>query len=166
MENQNHFMSKLSLLIRQNKGKKEIEKYKQNLSAIFEINISELEFISLELTDTITNAFFNSYKNSTKSFFKKYVGMDEEILQKDLQEIKKNFRGEIGYLITKQSENCGLVKVPINIALDKYREIIELDGDSLCIFSLDGSTGVYIDYFEETNEGLSNFYYEVSIWKS
>jgi hypothetical protein len=51
-----------------------------------------------------------------------------------------------------QTEICGLINVPIEKVLEKYKQVIELDGDSLCLLTEDENEGIYIDYYEETTE--------------
>lgn len=157
-------MSKLEILIRQNKRKKEIENCKNLLIRILNIQITENDFLSFEQTDLLTTKFYNSYKISDKQC-NKYLSRESQSLDKAINDLCTKFYNKNGYLITKQTEICGLINIPIIKILENYKQLIELDGDSLCILKDDETEGVYIDYFEETNEYESSWYYEVCFWK-
>ncbi|MDO3644955.1 hypothetical protein [Mucilaginibacter sp. L3T2-6] len=47
-------------------------------------------------------------------------------------------------MITKQSEICGAVKIPAIKALNNYKAIIELDGDSLNLITVDDSNHIHL----------------------
>lgn len=151
-------MNRKELLIRQNEGRREIESYVSQLSSILDTAILKTDFIDLESTDELKLKFYESYKASSKSFNKIYTA--EDVLSNDIETLKHQFQEREAYLITKLSEICGAVKVPAIRAIDNYKSIIELDGDSLNLILTDDKTCFYIDYYEEDG----NFFYELSIW--
>jgi hypothetical protein len=157
-------MNKLEILIRQNKRREVIESCKHQLSDLLGSPINETDFLSIERTDLLTNKFYNSFKSSNDKICERYSANDEKV-GATIERLCLKFSDSAAYLITKQTEACGLIKVPVDKMLKKYIEIIELDGDSLCLLSTNESEGIYIDYFEETNEQGSSWYYEVCFWK-
>lgn len=157
-------MSKLDYLIRKNRREKEIVGYKKDLSRIFQMDFHNSDFIDLEESDAIIKSFFDAYKLSSKRISKVYSVSQEEHLEKEVDALLGNVKNEMGYLITSKSETCGVCKVAITKALKKYKDIIELDGDSLCILSMDKDKGIYIDFFEEYENDVSFLKYELAIW--
>lgn len=157
-------MSRLEFLIRQNKRSKEIENCKRQFVELLNSPVNEDDFLSLDKSDLLTSKFYDSYKKSNNKQCEKYSSGDEKLVLA-IENLRLMFSGTEGYLITKQTETCGLLKVSIDKILKKYIEVIELDGDSLCILSIDESEGIYVDYFEEVNEEGSLWVYEVCFWK-
>ena len=157
-------MNKLEFLIRQNKRKNEIENCKQRFSEIFGIQMSEQNFLSIEQTDLLTNKFYEGFKASLNKVCEKYSA-GNKVMETDIRNLLLKFGDEEGYLITKQTEICGLIRVSADVVLAKYAEVIDLDRDSLGLLSIDETKGIYIDYFEETNELGSSWYYELCFWR-
>lgn len=157
-------MSKLEFLIRENKKKKEIGSCKNQLTNILNIQIKEDDFLSLEQTDLLTSKFYDSYKISDK-LCNKYLSSESRGLDEIIKDLCLKFYDKNGYLITKQTETCGLINVPIEKVLQNYKQIIELDGDSLCLLTEDENEGIYLDYYEENTVHKTSWYYEVCFWK-
>jgi hypothetical protein len=67
---------------------------------------------------------------------------------------------EAAYLMTKMSDYCGAVSLPLSTLLRHAGAIIRLDGDSLSVISLDHKEGLLIDY----NRDDEDQNYEVTIW--
>lgn len=156
-------MSKLELLIRKNKGKKEQVQYCERLNTILGTSLSQNDFIELEESDSIVNTFYASFKAKPKFFLRRYTLYEQGEIMDDL--IKNLHQlGENAFLITRYTENCRLVKVPCDKAIQHYADIIDLDGDSLRLFSEDHKGGLYLDYFEEYNHGIQSNFYETAIW--
>ena len=153
-------MEKKELLIKQNAGKKEIENYTQNLNVILNIALKSSDFIDLETTEKIIIDFFETYIKTKKVFTKNYKYDDQKTLNEDIEIQKTIFQDTDAYLITKKSEICGAVKIPFNKAIENYTSIIELDGDSLNLVSIDTKRHFYLDSYEE----YGKFYFELSIW--
>ncbi len=156
-------MNKLNLLIRQNKKKIEIENCKHALGEIMDIQLQENDFLSLEQTDLLTSKFYLSYKTSDK-LCNKYLSTDLKKLEEVIKDLCLRFNKN-AYLIIKQTETCGLIKISATKALERYKQFIKLDGDSLCLLMEDESEGIYLDYFEDTTEQKSRWFYEVCLWK-
>lgn len=154
-------MSNLECLIRKNK----IENFGKHLSKILEMNVVENNFLDIEQTDFLSKKFYDSYKRSKDKICEKYASSECQSLEKIIKSISLKFSNKMGYLIIKQTEECGLLKVSVESLLKKYREIIEFDGDSICILTDNEKEGIYIDYFEENNEIRSFWYYEFCHWE-
>lgn len=153
-------MNRKELLIRQNEGRREIDDYISKLSSILNTIIQRSDFIDLETTDELKQKFFEGYKTSSKIFNKTYSINEENALNNDIITLRPQFQDKEAYLITKLSEICGAVKILAIKAIDNYKSIIELDGDSLNLISINGKTCFYLDYYEE----YGSFFYELSIW--
>lgn len=157
-------MSKLELLIRENKGRKERAEYTRMLSEVLNLPILLSDFVDLETTDKLTKDFYEEYKKIPKSKKKVYGKDDRSKLDDTVDVLRESLIGEEGYLISKQSEYCGAVKVPIEKVLIHYLQLIELDGDSLCISSKNVTEGIYIDYYEEYTDDVLGYFYELTVW--
>lgn len=153
-------MNRKELLIRQNRGKGQLGAYISQLSLALSVGIEKSDFVDLKTTDSLKKEFYTSYKVSSKMFSKTYSVGNESELNSDIFNLKSRFEDQQVFLITKVSEVCGAVKVPANNAIDNYKAIINLDGDSLNLIALDRKSYFYIDYFEE----YGNFFYELSTW--
>jgi hypothetical protein len=155
-------MDRKELLIRKNEGRRKIQGYIFQLNRILKTDLHEDDFLDLETSDHVKNAFYDSFKNSTSRKTKTYRETETVRLENDIKELRERFIGLSLYLITNLSEYCGVVTVPAVLALDNYRELIELDGDSLNLAdnSIGGSNNFLLDYYEEK----SNYYFELSVW--
>lgn len=158
-------MSRLKDLIRQNRREKEIGNCIKQLSKLLNVEVEKDDFLYIEETDLLTDKFYNSFKSSEHKLGMKCLSSEVEKLEEYIENIRIKFTDRGGYLITKQTEECGLLKVSIEKVLEKYKEVIKLDGDSLCILTTDEREGIYIDYFEENNNDFSLWYYELCFWK-
>lgn len=157
-------MSKLEYLIRQNKRTREIENCKGQFAELLNSPVNEDDFLPLDQTDLLTSKFYDSYKKANNKQCEVFSASDKK-LGLAIDYLRSKFSQTQGYLITKQTEVCGLLKVSVDKVLEKYLDVIEIDGDSLCVLSIDESEGIYIDYFEEINEHSSSWTYEVCFWK-
>ncbi|RPD42844.1 hypothetical protein [Chitinophaga barathri] len=157
-------MNKMEYLIRKNRRKQEIVKYKQDLSLIFGKSFEDADFLDLEDSDMIISNFFNAYRTHENIIVKKYKEECKSDLERDVNIIGEQIVDNDGYLITSKSEICGVCLINIQTALRKYIALIELDGDSLCITSLDKEKGIYIDFFKEYEGDIEYSKYEVSVW--
>lgn len=157
-------MNRLELMIRENRGRRERTEYTRVLTEILNLPIHVSDFIDLEITDKLIEDFYEKYKKISTSMKVVYSESDRDKLDNVLDVLGKSSIGEEGYLIGKQSEYCGAVKVPVDKSLTCYLQLIELDGDSLCICSKDVVKGVYIDYYEEYKDAVSHYFYELTVW--
>jgi len=74
--------------------------------------------------------FQDTYKTTPNLFTKIYNGSDEAALNNDINVFKSLFQTKEMNLITKLSENCSSNKIAAIKALNNYKALIELDGDS------------------------------------
>ncbi len=161
-------MSRLKLLIRKNQGKKELKNYIEKLSDILKISISVQDFSSLEKSDELSAQYYLDFKKKEKKIDKIVKVQDlmivPEMIKKELSTIES--LNDKTYLISKQSEICGVVVVPLESCLKKenIKSLIELDGDNLCLITIDKKVGIYIDYYSEYKIGIETFYYQVTLW--
>ena len=155
-------MDRKELLIRKNEGRRKIQAYISDLNRIFKTDLHDDDFLDLETSDQLKNAFYDSFKNSTTRKTKTYQGAETGRLENDVKDLKERFAGQSLYLITKLSEYCGVVLVSAVLALDNYKELIELDGDSLNLANsgTGGANNLLLDYYEEGGD----YYFELSVW--
>ncbi|QEH41138.1 hypothetical protein [Chitinophaga sp. XS-30] len=157
-------MRKLDYLIRKNRRKLDIVRYKQELSVIFDVTFNDGDFLDMEDSDVIISNFLDSYRSIPKNLCKKYKGDQQDHLRIDIDMLCKLIEDEFWYLITSKSDTCGVCKVNVKTALYKYADIIGLDGDSLCVLSLDKRMGICMDYFEEYEDGVLLAKHELGFW--
>lgn len=157
-------MNKKELLIRSNRRKKEFNSQKEAVEKVLNLQLNENDFLELQHSDNLRNIFFESFKDLSIKPCETYSAQEEDKILSYLDKLYSNFKELNGYLILKQSEIIGVISVSLSNILKRYKQIIEFDGDSLCFLSNDRSIGVYIDYFEENQNGRTGWYYEVCIW--
>ncbi|HVW98381.1 MAG TPA: hypothetical protein VHA56_20610 [Mucilaginibacter sp.] len=155
-------MNRKDLLIRQNVGRKEIDNYISKLNNILHISLQKSDFLDLEKTDEIKNLFYESFNTSTMALNKTYNDSESIALTNDIEILAQQFQHKEVYLITKESEVCGAVKIPSVNALNNFMAVIKLDGDSLNLITTDYLSYIYLDYYEE----YGKFFYQLSVWGS
>jgi len=153
-------MNRKDLLMRLNQGRKEIDSYILKLNNALRFNIEKSDFLDLEKTDEIQRKFKESFKTSTKILNNTYTVGEKATLENDIKTIAQQLQQKEGYLLTKSSETCGAVSMPVLIPLNNYDAIIEIDGDSLNLVATDYSNYIYLDYYEEHGE----FFYQLFFW--
>lgn len=153
-------MNRKELLIRQNDGRAEIGNFISKLTLALGIKIEKANFLDLETTDKIKDKFYEGLNSKAKKINKTYNSNSEENLHGDIELIALELKDQEAYLITKQSEICGAVRIPAIKALHNYKAIIDLDGDSLNLITTNDLTYVHLDYYEE----YSNFFYQLFLW--
>ena len=157
--------NRLEYLIKQNKRKKELGNCKNQFSKILNTTIQEEDFLNIERTVSLTKKFYESYKRSKGKICEKHPSSETEEVEKVIKKICSKLSTNDGYLITKQTEDCGLLRVSITNVLLNYAEVINFDQDCLCILTTDEREGIYIDYFEEANNDVFSWYYELCYWE-
>jgi len=65
-----------------------------------------------------------------------------------------------GVLFVGAFEYCGAIKVDSERALQVAKPLLDFDGDTLSLGALDGSSGLYLDKFEEHSE----WFVEFAVW--
>jgi len=159
-------MIRKELLIRENRGRRERGKYAEALSIILNRTISDSDFVDLTASDEVCKSFFDTYKMKSNESKKVYPKDHVEDLKRELISNEVNFRDIELYLISKQTNYCGCVKISFSEIIDCFSELIELDKDSLFLCSKDSDYGLGIDSYEEYDGGFIGYYYELVIWKS
>jgi hypothetical protein len=152
-------MNRKELLLRQNRGRQVIDGYCKTLQQVLKSKVDVASFLTLPKTDEIAHLFFDTHKTAQKVFSKIYNADDDDVLESDVKKITL-LRGKNAYLVNKLSELCGAAKVNADEAIENYKALIELDGDSLCLVSEDHKNFFYIDHYEENGRWL----YELSAW--
>lgn len=157
-------VNKLDHLVRRNRRKHDIAEYKEKLKKIFNVIFEGDDFIDLEASDIVVSSFFNALKSTPKTLDRKYNQDQIHSLEVDITQLCISMDSIKGYLITSKSETCGVCKVNMGKALSDYKSLIELDGDSLSLFSMDEKSGIHIDFFEEYEDNILFSKYELCVW--
>ena len=155
---------KTQMLIRMNRGRTAIPLFLAALSDALGDTLTQDALVPLAETDLLTQSFVDGYQAAIKDgvcrFRRLFSLNEEEVVFGIVQRLAERLQAEVGFLIAKQSEDCGAVKLPIALLLKHAASILRLDGDSLSALSLSGTEGVLLDY----NADHEAQAYEIAVW--
>lgn len=147
-----------------NRGKRAAPTFLASLSEALGAPISYAALESLIETDRLLASFRQGYQTAVSDNAVAYrrffaAGQTQRVLQM-AERLAVELSTETAYFLTKMSDCCGAVRLPISILLRHAGPIIRLDGDSLSVISLDCKEGLVIDY----NRDDEDQNYEVTVW--
>lgn len=115
------------LLFRRNKGKLIFDRYTTKISSLFLIDISTINFLSLEESDKIRKSPFNYLQ------MKSVVEMSEPLMSKLTKELKK-LGGAYYVFIDDDWEYCGCFQIKsLNLIKDTFRFGLDVSDDLVLI---------------------------------
>jgi hypothetical protein len=155
---------KIQLLSRLNRRRLNLSHFLEELCQALDSPVESVSIVDLQQTDALITLFRQAYQNAISGdiiSYRRFFERREEQLVFHLADcIAKQLKNEYCYAFTKQSEDCGAFESNVANLLKRTIEMIEFDGDSISVLSLDLSQGILID----RNEGDSTHAYEVAIW--
>ena len=140
-------------MFRRNKGKLIFDRYTKKISSIFSIDISMINFLSLEESDMIRKYPFNYFQ------MKSDVEMSESLMSKLTKQLKK--LGEAYYVfIDDDWEYCGCFQISsLNLIKDTFRFGLDIS-DNLVFINESITQKIVLDYYEMNNK----YYLESEIY--
>ena len=147
MDEKEERKERVKLLRRQQKRKNQLPALLQRISIISNKDLIENNVLSLEEIDNhrismnCTDFDFNYLNVSYPQEKTDELFGILQILAKDLD--KEN------YLILPKWSEIAVLRVKTDFILNSFQKLIDLDGDSVYIYSLDYSCGLYIDFYTE-----------------
>jgi hypothetical protein len=147
-----------------NRGRRSTPTFLATLTEALGEAIPHEAFVSLTETDRILESFRQGYQAAVSegvvAYRKFFAGGQAQHVFRMAERLAAELPTEAAYLMTKMSDYCGAVSLPLSTLLRHAGAIIRLDGDSLSVISLDHKEGLLIDY----NRDDEDQNYEVTIW--
>lgn len=155
---------RLALLARRNRGRTEFKTYAEDLARLLTVESLISDTLDLEATDHQLAANKKGLQESTHSpqlrFQKTWAYEPTKIWSRECARAGALFRGRAGVLFVGPYEYCGAVRVDPERALQAVSLLLDFDGDTLNLGATDGSSGLYLDKFEEH----SDWFVELVFW--
>jgi len=150
--------SKLELLVRRNKGRREYQYYATELSHLLKTSIGPNNILDLGETDRLLachreNAL-RSNKESSFAFRKKWPYEPLRVWSAACRVLGSKLGDEPAVLFVGPYEFCGAVRLDANRALDSAPSLLEFDRETVTLQSRDTESGLYLDLFEESSQSL------------
>jgi hypothetical protein len=155
---------RIAALSRMNRGSALQPRFLVELSAALSTPISPTQLLDLAQTDSVRNLLSQGYRTvleNRQPSFRKFFSRDQvPHLLYLIDCLALRLGSEEVILHLKNSGLCGAIFSEAQIVLSRPREVINLDGDSLNILSLDKQQGIILDFNPDEFEE----HYELSIW--
>lgn len=153
------------LLSRKNKGKTLLPHYIEKLNTALGVSLCARDFLNLEESDLISLEFRKIYNSQLKSRHKILNINNSSEIENQLSEMLEFFiNSHNAFLITSYSEYCGITLLELNQCIRSFKEIIEIDGDSIALYVKERNSGILIDLFEDYVDGNSTWFYDFCYW--
>lgn len=155
---------KIESLVRMNQGRRSAPTFLAALTEALGEAVPCEALVSLSETDRILESFRQGYQDAVSEgtvAYRRFFGVGrEQRVFRMAERLAVELPPEDVYFMTKMSESCGAVRLPISILLRHAGPMVHLDGDSLSVISLDCKEGLLLDH--NTDDEDQN--YEVTIW--
>jgi hypothetical protein len=155
---------RIRLLSRMNRGRTAIPSFLSRLSEAVGEPVGADSLVPLPETDVLMDSLRRGYqlcaKDNTVGYRKFFSPQETRLVFQIANCLAQQVPKEIAFLVTKLSEYCGAVRLPLRILLSHSESIIHLDGDSLSALSMDQAEGIIIDLNADDLEQR----YEVALW--
>lgn len=154
---------RLQLLARQNRGKTEFRSYLGELAGLLEVEIADSDRLDLQATDQLFAAHKKrrqEHHQPQHCFQKTWTYMPTGVWSVECARIGGALRGIHGVLFVGPYEYCGAIKVELERALQAAQPLLNFDGDTLNLGTVEGSSGLSLDKYEEHSEWLV----ELVVW--
>jgi hypothetical protein len=159
----NSRQGKIELLSRINRGRKTGPSFLATLSDVLGVPIDASAFVALPETDALVEAFrrgYQSVKDGSLCYRRFFQQQEAARVFAFADCLAKKMPDEYGLLLTRLSADCGAVRLDIQILLKHVGSVIDFDGDSLSLISVDRLQGVLIDHNPDDHDQT----YEVAVW--
>lgn len=155
---------RIAALSRMNRGSALQPTFLAELSAALSTPVTPTQLLDLAQTDSVRNLLSQGYRTvleNRQPSFRKFFSRDQvSHLLYLIDCLAVRLGSEKVLLHLKSSDLCGAIFSEAQIVLSRPREVINLDGDSLNILSLDKQQGIILDFNPDEFEE----HYELSIW--
>lgn len=155
---------RISILSRRSRGAALRPTFLTELSTALGVAITPEHLLDLTETDTVRRILNEGYRvvleNRQPSFRKFFSKAQESHLLYLVDCLNSRIGAEDVVLHIKGSELCGAIVSQASTILERSKEIIGLDGDSLNIVSTDYQDGLILDFNPDEIEE----HYELAIW--
>ena len=101
-----------------------------------------------------------SMRQPQRYFQKTWAYVPTGVWSGECARIGAALHGIHGVLFVGAYKYCGAIKVDSERALQVAKPLLDFDGDTLSLGALDGSSGLYLDKFEEH----SQLFVELAVW--
>jgi|KBSMisStaDraftv2_1062788.scaffolds.fasta_scaffold247460_2 hypothetical protein len=156
--------ARLSLLARENLGRRERPVFLTDLSAALGNDVEIAHLADLLLTDVLEGKLTEQYqalvRGSGSGFLRTYSTQQSARLFDMTKQMSLKIGRNRAYLLTKRSNTCGAVIVQADSAISRAKSLVALDGDSLRLVSEDQTQGLLLDWrADDPSEA-----YELAVW--
>lgn len=160
----NDRQQRIQLLSRINRGKKAAPLFLRELSQILGADVGLDSLVDLEETDRISTLFWDGYHSAVAGYptcIRRHFRSDECFLVFQLADcIAAKIGAESCLILTKQSDDCGAVRLMFSDVMKHACMMIRLDGDSVSAISSDCCQGLLLD----RNQDNIDETFELAIW--
>jgi hypothetical protein len=159
----NSRQQKIELLSRINRGRNKAPSFLASLSELLGAVIGPSALVPLPETDALWDAFrrgYQSVKDGSLSYRRFFQQREARLVFEFADCLAEKMLNEHGLFLTKLSSDCGAAELDVSILLRHVGSVIDFDGDSLSVISVDRTQGVLIDH----NPDDYNQTYEVAVW--
>jgi hypothetical protein len=137
--------------------------YLRSLASAIESEVMPAMLTDLQERDLLLESFREGYRASKEpaaaSFSKIYAAERKNVAFSTVSCIGGQLN-EAAYLLTKQSEFCGAVKLHMGSVLRHCGAVLAIDGHAVMLLSSDRSQGLLLDFVADDPEST----YELTVW--
>jgi hypothetical protein len=155
---------RISILSRRSRGKVLQPSFLAGLSDALGVPVSPEQLFDLAETDTVRRVLSEGYRvvlENRQPSFRKFFSKAQESNLLYLVDCLSNRIGTNKVVLhIKESELCGAIASKASTVLERSKEIIRLDGDSLNILSTDYQNGLILNF----NPDELDEHYELAVW--
>ena len=155
--------TRIGLLSRAAKRKLMLSEYLPCLASAIESEVMPAMLTDLQERDLLLELFRKGYRATKEppaaSFSRTYAAEHKDAVFSAIACIGCQLNG-FAYLLTKQSEFCGAVKVHVDSVLRRCGSVLAIDGDAVMLLSDDRTQGLLLDFSADDPEST----YELTVW--
>jgi hypothetical protein len=156
--------AKLELLVRKNRGRAQHDAYVDDLGRILGAEIGEEDLLDLETTDRLLALAGRAREDHSRRtdihVMKTWPYESASAWLRECERVEGALGGEEAVLFVGPYLHCGAARVSVEQALRAAPALLDFDGDTVYLSSLDGNSGMYLDKYEERSE----WFVELVVW--
>lgn len=156
--------TRIEVLSRINRGRKELPGLVAALSKILGQRLSSAEFLPLPETDKLWDVYGKGYAETrlgSGATYRRFFKSSEWQLASELTTCAaEGLLNDEAFLLLGQSKICGAVPAGVSTLLSHLEEVIDLDGDGLRLVATDLTQGLMID----RNPDDPIWFIEMAVW--
>lgn len=154
----------LKTAVRQNRRRLATPMFLEKLSSVLGVSIEESALASIEESNDILLLIRTGYQTSIRpqvaSYRRFFKASQKDLVFQFADRFSLFIPGETAFFVSKQSRDCGAVRVKLALLLSHVASVISFDGDSLSALSEDRQQGILIDHNADDTEQA----YEIAVW--